>query len=143
MVTNLENLVEFLRGQLRLANEDNLRNHQQLQDLLQEHQQLIEQHDLDEAARTVAGNFYMDRQLVLRNADQERERQEQQIQMAINQRINQLLNRDVFFTPRGECKSEITLHRVWSTCMSSLCSCPTSPTRGTRWLNHLLPGVFF
>ena len=100
VVTNLENLVEFLRGQLRLANEDNLRNHRQLQDLLQEHEQLTEQH---EAARRVAGNFYMDRQLVLHNADQERARQEQQIQMAINQRINQLLNRDVFFTPRGEC----------------------------------------
>ena len=100
VVTNLENLVEFLREQLRLANEDNLRNYQQLQDLLREHEQLTEQH---EAARTVAGNFYMDRQLVLHNADQERNRQEEQIQMTINQRINQLLNRDVFFTPRGEC----------------------------------------
>ena len=51
-VVNLENLVTFLREQLRLANEDNHRHYQQLQDLLQEHEQLVQQH---EAARTVAG----------------------------------------------------------------------------------------
>ena len=99
-VVNLENLVDFLREQLRLANEDNNRHYLQLQDLLQEHERLIEQH---EAARTVAGDFYMDRQMVLHRADQERDRQEEQIEMAVNQRINQLVNRNVFFTPRGEC----------------------------------------
>ena len=98
-VVNLENLVEHLRGQLRLANEDNLRHHAQLQALLEEHERLAEQH---EGARRVAGDFYMDRQLVLHQADKQRQQQEE-IQMAVNQRINQLLNRDVFFTPRGEC----------------------------------------
>ena len=92
--------MEFLREQLRLANEDNHRHYQQLQELLQENEQLAQQH---EAARTVAGDFYMDRQLVLLQADQQQERQDEQIQNAVNQRINQLLNRDVFFTPRGEC----------------------------------------
>ena len=99
-VVNLENLVAFLREQLRLANEDNLRHYQQLQELLQEHERLVEQHD---AARTVAGDFYLDRQLVLHRADQERDRQEEQIQNAVNQRINQLLNRNVYLTPHGEC----------------------------------------
>ena len=99
-VVNLENLVAFLREQLRMANEDNLRHHQQLQELLEEHERLAEQHG---AARAVAGDFYMDRQLALYQADQQRDRQEEQIQMAVNQRINQLLNREVYFTPRGEC----------------------------------------
>ena len=99
-VTNLENLVEFLREQLRLANEDNHRHHQQLQELLEEHERLAQQH---EAARNVAGDFYLDRQMTLYHADQERDRQEEAIQMAVNQRINQLVNRNVFFTPRGEC----------------------------------------
>ena len=98
-VENLENLVEHLREQLRLANEDNLRHYQQLQDLLQEHERLVEQ---QEAAQRVAGNFYLDRQLVLHQLDQQRDPQEE-IQNAVNQRINQLLNRNVYFTRGGEC----------------------------------------
>lgn len=89
--------MEFLREQLRLANEDNHRHYQQL---LEEHERLVQQH---EAARNVAGDFYLDRQMTLVRADQEGDRQEEAIQMAVNQRINQLVNRNVFFTPRGEC----------------------------------------
>ena len=99
-VTNLENLVTFLREQLRLANEENHRHYQQLQELLQEHERLTEQH---QAARTVAGNFYMDRQWTLHQAEQQRDQQENEIQNVIDQRINQLLNRQVYFTPGGVC----------------------------------------
>ena len=98
-VTNLEALVEHLREQLRIANEDNHRHYQQLQELLLEHERLVEQHG---AAHRVAGEFYMDRQLALHQMDQRRDPQEE-IQNAVNQRINQLLNRDVFFTRGGEC----------------------------------------
>ena len=54
-VTNLEALVEHLREQLRIANEDNHRHYQQLQELLLEHERLVEQHG---AAHRVAGEFY-------------------------------------------------------------------------------------
>ena len=103
VVTNLENLVAHLREQLRLANEDNLHHYNQLQELLQEHERLVEQH---EAAQRVAGDYYLDRQLALQQVEVQRnqqENQQEQIQMAVNQRINQLLNRNVYLTPRGEC----------------------------------------
>ena len=99
-VANLENLVEHLREQLRLANEDNIRHYAQLQELLQEHEQLAEQLA---ASRRVAGDFYMDRQMTLHQTEQQVHQQQQQIQNIVNQRINQLLNRNVFVTPRGEC----------------------------------------
>ncbi len=99
-VTNLENLVTFLREQLRLANEENHRRYQQLQELLQEHERLNEQY---QAARTVAGNFYMDRQWTLHQAEQQGAQQDNEIQNVIDQRINQLLNRQVYFTLSGEC----------------------------------------
>ena len=54
VVTNLENLVAHLREQLRLANEDNLHHYNHLQELLQEHERLVEQHG---AAQRVAGDY--------------------------------------------------------------------------------------
>ena len=98
-VANLEALVEHLREQLQMANDDSRRQYQQLQELLQEHERLAEQYG---AAQRVAGDFYMDRQLVLHQMDQQRDL-EVEIQNAVNQRINQLLNRHVFFTRGGEC----------------------------------------
>ena len=86
-----------------MANEDNFRHYTQPQDLLREHERLVEQH---EAAQRVAGDFYMDRQLALQNAEQhelQHRNQQEAIELAINQRINQLVNRNVYFTPRGEC----------------------------------------
>ena len=101
-VSNLENLVEFLR------------EYQQLQ----------------EPARTIPENFYMDRQLVLHQADQQGDRQDDSDDCASNdQGSSNYLNRDVYFTPRGECWhlsrcGEISLHFVWQTCMPRLCSHP-------------------
>lgn len=50
--------------------EDTCSNLQNLVEFLREYQQL------QEPARTVAGNFYMDRQLVLHQADQQGDRQD-------------------------------------------------------------------
>lgn len=95
-IENLEALVAHLREQLQMANADNLRHYNQLQDLLQEHERLVEQHD---AAQQVAGRFYMDRQWTLHQADQLQENQlraqQQEAQLAIHQRVNRLLDRDV------------------------------------------------